>query len=88
MTWYPDAPQGNEAAKCRFDVLPYLARGGVDIGCGGLLTSRGIEYLFSLARPRGKAIFVALIWGRVSVAPRLSLHEQCHRGREPQGWKW
>ena len=35
MTWYPDAPQGNEAAKCRFDVLPYLARGGADIGCGG-----------------------------------------------------
>jgi len=34
MTWYPDAPQGNEAAKCRFDVLPYLAKGGVDIGCG------------------------------------------------------
>lgn len=34
MTWYADAPQGNEAAKCRFDVLPYLAKGGADIGCG------------------------------------------------------
>lgn len=34
MTWYPDAPQGDEAAKCRFDVLPYLAQGGIDIGCG------------------------------------------------------
>jgi ADP-heptose:LPS heptosyltransferase len=34
MSWYPDAPQGDEAAKCRFDVLPYLAKGGIDIGCG------------------------------------------------------
>lgn len=34
MTWYANAPQGFESDKCRFAVLPYLARGGLDIGCG------------------------------------------------------
>lgn len=33
MTWRADGPQGNEARKVRFDVLPYL-HAGVDIGCG------------------------------------------------------
>lgn len=33
MTWRADAPQGNEARKVRFDVLPYL-HSGLDIGCG------------------------------------------------------
>ncbi len=34
MTWYPDAPQGFESDKIRFEVIPYLAQGGLDIGCG------------------------------------------------------
>lgn len=33
MTWRADGPQGNEARKVRFDVLPYL-HSGLDIGCG------------------------------------------------------
>lgn len=33
MVWRIDDPQGNEAAKCRFDVLPYL-HSGLDLGCG------------------------------------------------------
>jgi predicted SAM-dependent methyltransferase len=34
MTWNLHTSCGFESAKCRFDVLPYLARGGLDIGCG------------------------------------------------------
>ena len=34
MVWDPRAPQGFESDKIRFEVLPYLARGGLDIGCG------------------------------------------------------
>lgn len=33
MTWDPNAPQGNEARKVRFDVLPYCLS-GIDLGCG------------------------------------------------------
>jgi predicted SAM-dependent methyltransferase/ADP-heptose:LPS heptosyltransferase len=32
--WRPDGPQGNESAKVRFEVLPWCAHGGLDIGCG------------------------------------------------------
>lgn len=34
MTWSIHNSQGFEADKVRFDVLPYLSRGGLDIGCG------------------------------------------------------
>lgn len=34
MTWNIKTSNGFEADKVRFDVLPYLARGGLDIGCG------------------------------------------------------
>ena len=34
MVWDPRAPQGFESDKIRFEVLPYVARGGLDIGCG------------------------------------------------------
>lgn len=34
MTWNPQTSNGFESAKCRFDVLPFLPRGGLDIGCG------------------------------------------------------
>lgn len=34
MTWSLDTSNGFEARKVRFDALPYLARGGLDIGCG------------------------------------------------------
>lgn len=34
MTWRIDGPQGNESAKVRWDVIPYLRGRGLDIGCG------------------------------------------------------
>lgn len=34
MVWDARNPQGFESAKIRFEVLPYLARGGLDVGCG------------------------------------------------------
>lgn len=34
MTWSPVNSQGFESDKVRFDVLPYLSKGGLDIGCG------------------------------------------------------
>lgn len=34
MSWHPATSCGFESDKVRFDVLPYLARGGLDIGCG------------------------------------------------------
>jgi ADP-heptose:LPS heptosyltransferase/predicted SAM-dependent methyltransferase len=34
MTWALDTSNGFESDKIRFEVLPYLSRGGLDIGCG------------------------------------------------------
>ncbi|HAF43431.1 MAG TPA: hypothetical protein DCK83_00415 [Gallionellaceae bacterium] len=34
MTWNINTSNGFESDKVRFDVLPYLVRGGLDIGCG------------------------------------------------------
>lgn len=34
MVWKADDPQGNEAAKCLFDILPYVGESGFDLGCG------------------------------------------------------
>jgi predicted SAM-dependent methyltransferase len=34
MTWDPRAPEGNESYKVRFDVLEFVGKGGMDIGCG------------------------------------------------------
>lgn len=34
MVWKIDNPQGNESQKVRFDLVPYIAGGGLDIGCG------------------------------------------------------
>ncbi len=34
MTWRKTYPQGNEAAKCRYDLVPYLGATCLDIGCG------------------------------------------------------
>ena len=32
--WKIDAPQGNEAAKVKYDIVPYTRGVGLDIGCG------------------------------------------------------
>jgi ADP-heptose:LPS heptosyltransferase/predicted SAM-dependent methyltransferase len=34
MVWRATDPQGNEAAKCRYDLVPYLGTTCLDIGCG------------------------------------------------------
>lgn len=34
MTWNINDQQGFESDKIRFEVLPYLSRGGLDVGCG------------------------------------------------------
>jgi ADP-heptose:LPS heptosyltransferase/predicted SAM-dependent methyltransferase len=34
MVWRPDGPQGHEAAKVRFDVVPYMRGRVLDLGCG------------------------------------------------------
>ena len=34
MVWRAQDPQGNEAAKCRFDIVPYTRGQGLDLGCG------------------------------------------------------
>ncbi len=34
MVWKADAPQGHEAAKVRFDVVPFLGKVVYDLGCG------------------------------------------------------
>jgi predicted SAM-dependent methyltransferase/ADP-heptose:LPS heptosyltransferase len=34
MVWSSSAPQYFESAKIRYEVLPYLAKGGLDVGCG------------------------------------------------------
>jgi ADP-heptose:LPS heptosyltransferase/predicted SAM-dependent methyltransferase len=34
MTWRPEDPQGNESAKVRWDLVPYVRGRGIDIGCG------------------------------------------------------
>jgi ADP-heptose:LPS heptosyltransferase/predicted SAM-dependent methyltransferase len=34
MTWTIDGPQGNEASKCKWDLVPYTKGRGLDLGCG------------------------------------------------------
>ena len=34
MVWRKEDPQGDEAAKCRYDLVPYLGASCLDIGCG------------------------------------------------------
>ena len=34
MTWRPDDPQGNEAAKIKHLIVPYTRGQGLDLGCG------------------------------------------------------
>jgi predicted SAM-dependent methyltransferase len=36
MVWNVHTSNGYESAKIRFEVLPYLAHGGLDLGCGAL----------------------------------------------------
>src|SRR5258706_6235710 len=34
MTWAIDAPQGNEAAKIRWELVPFMRGRALDLGCG------------------------------------------------------
>ena len=47
--WRLDGPQGNESAKIRFDVLPYCAKGGLDVGCGPVKVWTQMIGLYSCA---------------------------------------
>src|SRR5574340_1320364 len=38
MSWYADAPQGNESAKIKYDIVPYTRGRGLDLGCGPFKT--------------------------------------------------
>lgn len=38
MTWTIDGPQGNEAAKVKYDIVPYTRGRGLDLGCGPFKT--------------------------------------------------
>ena len=35
MAWRLNDPQGNEAAKIKYDIVPYTRGKGLDVGCGG-----------------------------------------------------
>jgi len=54
MVWDARDPQGNEAEKIRFDVLPYLSHGGLDIGCG---PSKVWPHLIGVDSQRDTALF-------------------------------
>ena len=34
MVWRMEDPQGNEAGKCKYDIVPYTRGVGLDLGCG------------------------------------------------------
>lgn len=34
MVWNKSDPQGNEAAKVKFDLVPYIGNSNIDLGCG------------------------------------------------------
>lgn len=34
MVWNAEDPQGAEAHKCKYDLVPYVGNGGLDLGCG------------------------------------------------------
>ena len=34
MAWRLEDPQGNEAAKIKYEIVPYTRGQGLDIGCG------------------------------------------------------
>lgn len=38
MTWRKNDPQGNEAAKVKWDLIPYTTGRGLDLGCGQFKT--------------------------------------------------
>lgn len=38
MTWTADGPQGNESAKCKWDLVEYTRGQGLDLGCGPFKT--------------------------------------------------
>ena len=45
MTWDPRTSKGFESDKVKYDVLPYLLKGGLDVGCGPGIFSESIARL-------------------------------------------
>ena len=58
MVWTASTSQGYEARKIRYEVLPYLARGGLDIGCG---PAKVWPHLVGIDNCRDSALFGAYI---------------------------
>lgn len=58
MVWTASTSQGYEARKIRYEVLPYLARGGLDIGCG---PAKVWPHLVGIDNCRDSALFGSYI---------------------------
>lgn len=54
MTWRADDPQGNEAAKVKYEVVPYTRGKGVDLGCG---PSKGFAHWIGVDSCKDVALF-------------------------------
>jgi ADP-heptose:LPS heptosyltransferase/predicted SAM-dependent methyltransferase len=54
MVWRPEDPQGNEAAKVRFEVIPYLGPTCIDIGCG---PNKVFEHFLGVDSQKDTALF-------------------------------
>jgi len=54
MVWRPTDPEGNEAAKIAWDVLPYIGQSGFDIGCG---PSKVFPHLIGVDNLRDQQLF-------------------------------
>ncbi|MBU0752368.1 MAG: methyltransferase domain-containing protein [Gammaproteobacteria bacterium] len=54
MVWDIRTSNGNEAAKIRYEVLPYVAAGGLDVGCG---PSKVWPHLIGIDSEKDTALF-------------------------------
>lgn len=54
MVWRPDAPQGNEAGKILWELVPYTRGFGLDIGCG---PHKAFPHFVGIDNRRDTAIF-------------------------------
>ena len=70
MTWNINDPQGRESNKIKFEVLPYMARGGLDIGCG---PAKVWPHLIGIDSGKDKALFGIEIKADINVADAARL---------------
>ena len=70
MAWSPTAPQFFESAKVRYEVLPYLANGGFDIGCG---SAKVWPHLFGIDSGKDITLFGADVKPDIVVKDAVNL---------------